>query len=136
MVETLTIELPPEEWVTIPLANLSDGYIISLNAVVEIAHDKPVMPDVIKSLVVDAEPSIIQTGENAELFATGLNNGLLPVGAGHTIHFFEVLEPSLTVSASQSIIQTNETTELYCKVKDEDGSLAKGVKVHFYTKED
>ena len=52
------------------------------------------------------------------------------------VHFFEKLEPSLTVSADKSIIQTSQNAELYCKVKDEDGSLAKDVKVHFYVEED
>ena len=136
VVDTLEIELIPDEWVTIPLTGLSDGYVIGLDAVVEIRHDKPVMPDVIQSISIDAVPDIIQTSETSEIYATGLDNGKLPVGAGHTIHFFEKIEPVINVSASEQIIQTSDTTELYAKVKDTDGSLAKGVKVHFYTKED
>ena len=136
VVDTLEIELVPDTWVTIPLEDLETGYIIGLDAVVEIVHDKPVIPDVIQSISVDAVPDILQSGETSEVYATGLNNGKLPVGAGHTIHFFERIEPVINVSASEQIIQTSDTTELYAKVKDTDGSLAKGVKVHFYTKED
>ena len=136
VVDTLEIELVPDEWVIIPLDDLEDGYIISLNATVEITHTKPVIPNVIRSITVDGVPDIIQTGEYSEFYATGYDNGKLPVGAGHTVHFIERIEPVINVSASEQIIQTSDTTELYAKVKDTDGSLAKGVKVHFYTKED
>ena len=132
VVDTMELELPPNEWVTIPLDDLEDGYIISLHTNVKIKHDKPVIPDYINSITLTGEPSIIQTGENAEIYATGLDNGGLPVQEGHTIHFFERLEPSLTVSASPSIIQTSENAEIYAKVKDTDGSLAKDVTVHFF----
>lgn len=136
VVDIMELELPPNEWVTIPLDDLEDGYIISLHTNVEIKHDKPVIQDYINSIELNGEPSIIQTNENAEIYATGLDNGGLPVGEGHTIHFFERLEPSLTVSASPSIIQTSENAEIFCKVKDDDGSLAKDVKVYFYAEED
>lgn len=133
--ETMELELTPNEWVTIPLTDLEDGYLISLDVNVKITHDHPVIPDLIQSLTVTGEPSIIQTGEHSELYAQGYDNGGVPVGAGHTVHFFEKLEPSINVSASKSIIQTSDTTELYAKVKDSDGSLATNVKVHFYEEE-
>ena len=136
VVDTMEVELPPNEWVTIPLDDLEDGYIISLHTNVKITHNKPIIPDWIQSIDITGEPSIIQTGENAELYATGLDNGGLPVKEGHIIRFFERLEPSLTVSASPSIIQTSENAEIFCKVKDEDGSLVKDVKVYFYAEED
>ena len=136
VVDMMELELPPNEWVTIPLDDLEDGYIISLHTNVKITHDKPVIPDYIHSIELTGEPTIIQTNENTEIYATGYDNGGVTVGEGHTIHFFEKLEPSLTVSADKSIIQTSQNAELYCKVKDEDGSLAKDVKVHFYVKED
>ena len=136
VVDTMELELPPNEWVTIPLDDLEDGYIISLHTNVKITHDKPFIPDYINSIELTGEPTIIQTNENAEIYATGYDNGGVTVGEGHTIHFFEKLEPSLTVSADKSIIQTSQNAELYCKVKDDDGSLAKDVKVHFYVKED
>lgn len=133
--ETMELELPPNEWVTIPLAGLEDGYLISLDTNVKIIHDHPVIPNIIKSLEVTGEPSIIQTGEYSELYAQGYDNGGIPVGAGHTVHFFEKLEPTINVSASKSIIQSSEDVELYAKVKDSDGSLATDIKVHFYEEE-
>ena len=133
--ETMELELHPNEWVTIPLAGLEDGYLISLDTNVKIIHDHPVIPNIIKSLEVTGEPSIIQTGEYSELYAQGYDNGGVPAGAGHTVHFFEKLEPTINVSASKTIIQTNDNTELYAKVKDGDGSLATDVKVHFYEEE-
>jgi hypothetical protein len=137
VVDTLEIELVPDEWVTIPLTGLSDGYVIGLDAVVEIVHDKPIITDAINSISVNGVPDILQTGETAELYATGYDIGGVPVGvSGHTIHFFERIQPVINVSASEQIIQTNEDAEFYAKVKDTDGSLAKGVKVHFYTKEE
>ena len=136
VVDTLEIELIPNTWIPIPISNIENGYIIDFDTTVEIAHNKPVISDYIQTIEVNSEPNIIQTGETAEIYATGYDNGGVPVLSGHTIHFFEKLEPSLTVSASKSIIQSSEDVELYCKVKDEDGSLPKGVKVHFYVKED
>ena len=136
IVTDVSVELVNGEYVTIPLTGDYKYAVISIDATVEIIHDKPILPDTVMSIDLTANPTIIQTGENAEIYATGLDNGGLPVGEGHTIHFFEKLEPSLTVSASKSIIQSSEDVELYCKVKDDDGSLPKGVKVHFYVKED
>ena len=135
VVDTLEIELTPNTWIPIPIANIENGYIIDFDTTVEIAHNKPVIPDYIQTIEVTSEPTIIQTGETAEIYATGYDNGHVPVSTGHTIHFFEKLEPTINVSASQSIIQTNDTTEIYAKVKDSDGSLAQNVKVHFYEEE-
>ena len=135
VVDTLELELIPNTWILIPIVNLEEGYIISANVTVDIEHNKPVIQDVIKSLVVDAEPSIIQSEENTELYAQGLDIGGIPVQEGHIIHFFERIEPVITVSASESIIQTGGNTEFYAKVKDSDGSLAKDVKVYFYKEE-
>ena len=135
IVDTLEIELTPNTWIPIPIANIENGYIIDFDTTVEIAHNKPVIADWIQTIEVTGEPTIIQTGETAEIYATGYDNGHVPVSTGHTIHFFEKLEPTINVSASQSIIQTNDTTEIYAKVKDEDGSLAQNVQVHFYEEE-
>ena len=135
VVDTLEIELTPNTWIPIPISNIENGYIIDFDTNIEIKHDKPVMPDWIQSIEVTGEPTIIQTGETAEIYATGYDNGHVPVSTGHMIHFFEKLEPTINVSASQSIIQTNDTTEIYAKVKDSDGSLAQNVQVHFYEEE-
>ena len=131
-VTDLSVELVNGEYVDIPLTGEYRYAVISLDATIEIIHDKPILPDTVMSIDLTANPTIIQTGEHSEMYATCYDNGCMPVGEGHTVHFFEKIEPSLTVSASQSIIQTSETTELYAKVKDADGSLAVDVPVHFY----
>ena len=95
-----------------------------------------IFPDAITSIELTGEPDIIQTGETSDIYAIGFADEGLHVGSGHTIHFFERVEPTINVSASQSIIQTSGTTELYAKVKDSDGSLAQNVKVHFYEVEE
>lgn len=136
IVTDVSVELVNREYVTIPLTGDYKYAVISIDANVEILHDKPVISDWIQSIGLSVSPDIIQSGEFSEFYATGFDNGHLPVGEGHIIHFFEKLEPSLNVSASKSIIQSSEDVELYCKVKDDDGSLPKGVKVHFYAKED
>lgn len=136
VVDTMELELPPDEWVTIPLTDLQDGYLISIHTNVEIKHDKPVIPDWIQSLEFKSEPNIIQKNETAEFYATGYDNCKVPVGEGHIVHFFEKLEPTINLSASPSIIQKNDNLELYAKVRDSDGSLPKNVKVHFYKEEE
>ena len=135
VVDTLSIVLVEDEAVTIPFNTLDYSYIVGFDATVEIKHDVPVIPDIIKKIKVTASNPIIQTGDNDEIYAECKNIGGATVGAGHTVYFFEKLEPSITMSASKDIIQTSDNLELYATVKDEDGSLAKGVKVYFY-KED
>lgn len=135
VVDTLSIVLEEDVAKTIPFNTLDYSYVIGLDATVEIKHDVPVIPDIIKRLKVSANPSIIQSGDTTDITATGLDIGGVNVGAGHTVYFFEKLEPSITMSASSDIIQTSDNLELYATVKDEDGSLAKGVKVYFF-KED
>ena len=132
VVDILEIELIPNTWIPIPIANIENGYIIDFDTTIEIKHNKPVISDYIQTIEVTSEPSIIQTGETSEIYATGYDNGHVLVKEGHKIHFFEKLEPSLNVYATPSIIQTGGTTEIYSKVKDSDGSLAQNVKVHFY----
>ena len=135
VVDTLEIELTPNVWVDIPVNDLEQDYIICLNSNVDISFDTPVIQDWINQISVIAEPSIIQTGDYSELYAKGYDNGGYPVGSGHTIYFYEKIEPTITMSASADIIQTSDNLELYATVKDEDGSLAKGVKVYFYKEE-
>lgn len=131
-VTDLSVELVNGEYVDIQLTGEYRYAVISLDATVEIIHDKPILPDTVMSIDLTANPTIIQTGEHSEMYATCYDNGHMPVGKNHIIHFFEKLEPTLTMSASKSIIQSNEDTELYAKVKDADGSLAVDVPVHFY----
>ena len=90
------------------------------------------------SLCLVSDKKIIQTGDYAELVArlTGTNYTGETVGIpGQTVYFYEEFTPNLSVSASADVIQTSDNLELYATVKDEDGSLAKGVKVYFF-KED
>ena len=139
VVETIEIELTPNEWVNIPVESLEQDYIISLDATVEIRHDKPEI-HMITGLNVNATPQIIQSGEHTEITAELLDIDGLPYDltdrVGKTVYFYEVLTPSFTLNAEPSIIQTGETTDITCKVKDEDGSIAKQTKVYFYIKEE
>ena len=137
VVDTLEIELFKDQWVTIPLDDLEDNYIISLDAVVDIRHDKPEI-HMIEGLSVNGEPDIIQTGETAEVYAQLIDYGGYPYNindaSGKTVYFFEQLTPSLTVSATPNPIQSGDTTDIYSTVKDSDGSVAKNTKVYFYQK--
>ena len=139
VVETLEIELTPNEWVDIPVESLERDYIISLDATVEIRHDQPEI-HMISGLQVNATPQILQTGEHTEITAELLDtDGLhydLSDGVGKTVYFYEVLTPSFTLNAEPNIIQTGETSDITVKVKDEDGSIAKNTKVYFYIKEE
>ena len=134
-VTDFSVELSNGEYVNVQFPGDYKYAIIGIDAFVEILHDKPVIPDVISSIGLTLSPDIIQSGEFSEFYATGYDNGCLPVGEGHVIHFFERLEPSITVSANPNIIQTGGNAEIYAKVKDEDGSLPKGALVHFYKEE-
>ena len=134
-VTDLSVELVDSEYVDIPLTGEYRYAVIGFDASVEIIHDKPIIPDNILGIDLSVSPVIIQSGEFSEFYATCYDNGRLPVGEGHVIHFFERLEPSITMSASKSIIQSSDNVELYAKVKDEDGSLPKGALVHFYKEE-
>ena len=134
-VDTLDIELVEDEWVTIPFTLLDYNYIVSFDATVEILFDVPVIPDVVKKIKVTASNPIIQSGDNTEIYAECINIGGADVGAGHTVYFYEKVEPTITMSASADIIQTSDNVELYATVKDEDGNLVKGATVYFYKEE-
>lgn len=139
VVETIEIELVPNQWVDIPVETLETDYIISLDATVEIRHNKPEI-HMINGLNVNATPQIIQSGEHTDITAELLDtDGLhydLSDGVGKTVYFYELLTPSFTLNAEPNIIQTGEHSEITCKVKDEDGSIAKNTKVYFYAKEE
>lgn len=77
------------------------------------------------TLLTDKE--IIQAGEISNLQAL-LNTG----EAGVRVDFYEVVTPNLTLTGDKSIIQVGERVNLACKVKDEDGSLVKDVRIDFY----
>ena len=136
VVDTLSIVLVEDEAVTIPFNTLDYSYVVGFDATVEIRHDVPVIPDVVKRIKVEASNPIIQTGDNTEIYAECLNIGGAGIDAGHTVYFYEKVEPTITMSASEDIIQTSDNVELYATVKDEDGSLVKGATVYFYKEED
>ena len=73
--------------------------------------------------------SIIQSSETAELSAYLSRNGNV---AGETVYFYEKYEPFLNLSSSNPIIQVGEKSNIQAKVKDEDGSLVKDIRVDFY----
>ena len=137
VVDTLEIELFKDQWVTIPLDDLEDNYIISLDAVVDIRHDKPEI-HMIEGLSVNGEPDIIQTGDNAEVYAQLIDYGGYPYNindaSGKTVYFFERLTPTFTLTATPNPIESGDTTDIYSTVKDTDGSVAKNTKVYFYQK--
>lgn len=137
LIETETIELvlTKNTWVNIPVTDLNNADIILFNANVKVSFDVPEIHQ-ITDLEVYALPSVIQSGDNAEVYAQLLDTDGLEYNIndaiGKTIYFFEKLEPTLTLSASPSVIQSGGTSDVYCKVKDEDGSIAKNVQVHYF----
>ena len=135
VIETLEIELTPNTWVDIPVATLEDGYIILFDSNVEIKHDKPIIQDWITHIDLSVTPTIIQTGDVADLKVTATDD--METGmSGKTIYFYEIFTPTVNLTADKNIIQTSEVCDLTAKVKDEDGSLVADTTVYFYIKED
>jgi hypothetical protein len=135
-VDTLELELVKDTWVPFPLDDLEDNYIISLDAVVDITHDKPEI-HMITGLTVSGEPDIIQTGETAEVYGQLIDYGGYPYNindaSGKTVHFYEVLTPTFTLTATPNPIQTGDTSDIYASVKDSDGSkIRAGTPIYFY----
>lgn len=135
VIDDLNVELTTDEWVTIPLTDLSDGDIISLNTNAEITHDKTIIQDWIRKVLLNAPKSIIQSGEKDDITATALDDvkGL----SGKTIYFYEIFDPySITLTVPSSIIQSGDHDDMTAKLKDEDGSLIEGETVYFYEVEE
>ena len=136
VVDTLELELVKDTWVPFPLDDLEDNYIISLDAVVDITHDKPEI-HMITGLTVSGEPDIIQSGESAEIYTQLVDYGGYPYNindaSGKTVYFFERLTPTFTLTATPNPIQTGDTSDIYASVKDSDGSkIGAGTPVYFY----
>jgi hypothetical protein len=136
VVDTLELELVKDTWVPFPLDDLEDNYIISLDAVVDITHDKPEI-HMITGLTGSGEPDIIQVGETAEVYGQLIDYGGYPYNindaSGHTVYFFERLTPTFTLTATPNPIQTGDTSDIYASVKDSDGSkIRAGTPVYFY----
>ena len=137
VVDTLEVELVPNEWIDIPLSVLDTGFVVSFDAMVEIKHDKTEI-HCIDDLNVDATPNIIQVGEKSDIFCQLIDYGGYPYdindGIGKTVYFFERLTPTFkNMIAIPNPIQTGETTDISVKVNDADGSIAQNMKTHFYS---
>ncbi|MBR1748849.1 MAG: Ig-like domain-containing protein [Bacilli bacterium] len=141
VVETLEIELTPNEWVNIPVESLEQDYIISLDTTVEIRHDKPEIHLISGVDITEITPNPIQIGQNTDIYAQLLDTDGqsydLTDGVGKTVYFYEVLNPILyNLIAEPSIIQTSETTDITVQMKDSDGSkIGAGETVYFYAVE-
>lgn len=133
--ETIEVILSKNEWVDIPMSDVEADDIILFDVNVRITFDVPEIHRII-GIEVNAEPSVIQSGESTDIYATILDTDGeaydINDASGKTVYFFEKLTPTLTVSAEPNIIQSEDTLEIYCSVRDEDGSKAKGVTVYFY----
>lgn len=88
VVDTLEIELTPEEWVDIPVTDLEEGYIISFDCKVNITHDKTIIQGV-QTLELTTDKNIIQTNEISDLTATAYNFDEEPE-QGATIYFYKI----------------------------------------------
>ena len=135
-VETISVVLINDVEVNIPFDDydFDDNYVIGFDASVEIVHDKPFI-HYIKRIILESDKSIIQTGENCEIYATALDYNNAPL-SGDIVYFYEKLEPLVTrLYADPSIIQTGGTSDFYATVKDADGSIAKDVDAYFYQAE-
>ena len=83
---------------------------------------------------------MIKTGDTsditAQLLDTDQSHYDLNDCAGKTIHFYEQITPTINITATKQIIQSSETTDITAKVRDEDGSIPKNMKVYFYEEEE
>ena len=135
VITDLNVKLTTDEWVTIPLTDLSDGDIISLNTNLAITHDKTIIQDWITHMSLTAPKNIIQSGELDDIIVTVLDDvkGL----SGKTIYFYEIFDPYLiTLTVPSSIIQSGDHDDMTAKLKDQDGSLIEGETVYFYEVEE
>ena len=105
VIETLEIELTPNSWIDIPLTDLEENYIILFDATVEITHDQPViiLPT---TLEVTSDKDVIQTGDNATITATLLDQKDYPI-------------PDETVTFT--FLHGETTVETQTAVTDKDG---------------
>ena len=137
VVDELTIVLEENIPVQIPFNTLDYNYVIGFDAVVEIKHDIPVIPDVPGHIYLSTNKPIIQTGEKSDIAATVKDLGGVAVGANHDIYFYEAYEPTLlTIKSNKSIMQTGDTADITATLKDEDGSLIADEDVYFYIAEE
>lgn len=135
VVDVLEIELIPNRWVDIPVADLQKDYIISLNGNVRIEHNIPVIQDYPQVIDLTMDKSIIQVDEVVDLIAT-VKDSVKPL-SNVPVYFYEVYEPTLLkLTGDKSIMQTGDVLDLKATLKDEDGSLVEDEEIYFYIKTD
>ena len=131
VVDTLEIPLNPDRWVDIPIEDLEKDYIIDLDAVVNINHNKPIVQDIPRLIDLTVDKTIIQKDELLDLTAT-VKDSVKPL-SNVPVYFYEVYEPTLLkLTGDKSIMQTGDVLDLKATLKDEDGSLIEGETVYFY----
>lgn len=91
VVDTLEVELLPNEWVDIPVTDLEEDYIISFDATVKITHDKTVIQGTwINTIALTTNKNRIHTSETLNLTATVTDSNGTPV-PNKTISFYKVV---------------------------------------------
>ena len=131
----LNIPLENDIWTNIDTRELEIGDIILYDSILQITHDMPIIPDWVKNVDVDANPFIIQTGDNCVLSATCYDINGVPVKSGHVLEFFEEYTPKLILNSTKNIIQSGDTDNINIKLVDEaDGNIVSlnGLTVRLY----
>jgi len=132
VVDTLEIELTPNVWVDIPVADLEEGYIILYDSNVEIRHNKNIIQDWITQLFLTGDKQIIQTGETVDLVITALDDMGTGID-GKGVYFIQKFEPlSLNLKSTNPIFQTGEKSNIQAKIVESDGQLMDYYRVDFY----
>ena len=85
----------------------------------------------VTGLTVNGSPSIIQSGDNCNLWATLEGTGNLQ---GALVKFYEVWTPSIRLSGDTSVIQSGDSVDFTAQLVDNDGSLVReaGHTISFY----
>jgi len=135
IVTELNLPLQRDTPVVIPFETFGYNYVVSFDATVEITHTAPEIHR-ITGLEVYSDPAIIQKNKNVEIYGQLLDTDMreynIDGAEGHTIYFFEKLEPTLIMSSTVNPIQIDDDTDIKCEVKDEEGSKVQNTKVHFF----
>lgn len=136
-VRVVEFEIPLEvdNWVDINVFNYESGGIISLDAIIEIKHDKTEI-HYIKDLSVNVEPNPVMVDENTDIKACLIDYNGEPYnlidGRSKKVYFYEVLTPTISLSADKLVIQDSAKTNISALLKDEDGSIVYNSRIDFY----
>jgi len=136
VIDTLEIELLPDEWIPIPVTDIEQGYIILFNSNVEITHDKNIIQNWTTTLHLTAQKQLIQTGDHDDITVKATDDLETPIPS-KVIYFFEAYEPSsIKLTASPNTIISGEVSDITAILKDHDGSLIQSETVYFYIEEE